>query len=40
MSEFLHTTTDGDTIRLKLRRTAKKNIIVRPASGCLLDINV
>jgi predicted metal-dependent hydrolase len=39
MSVFIHTTTDGCAIRLKLRRTARKNIILRVASHCLLDIN-
>lgn len=40
MSVFIYTTADGCAIRLKLRRTARKNIIVRTASRDLLDINV
>ncbi|PIT20362.1 hypothetical protein [Snodgrassella communis] len=40
MSVFIHTTADGCAIRLKLRRTARKNIIVRSAARGLLDINV
>lgn len=40
MSVIIHTTQDGCAIKFHLRRTARKNIIVRVASASMLIVNI
>ncbi|WP_370387265.1 M48 family metallopeptidase [Snodgrassella alvi] len=40
MSVIIHTTQDGCVIKFHLRRTARKNIIVRVASASMLIVNI